>query len=136
MIPGLSLPSDRETQLWERFQSWSAGFQRQLREDGIDGLLENYEALIRSMETHSCPHGPDGAINIGSDWQHCCGISYEYRNDAAVRTALGIILELLPHEHTDLRNKIATLDSRLRALMDGDPSTPEWWMHLPRGVEE
>jgi hypothetical protein len=135
VIPGLSLPPALEERVWQRFVTWPEPFRTRLRSDGVEELVRRYEEVVESLETQSCSHGEDGARLTGEEWQYCCGISYEYRNDISPRGVLEIPFEVAPDETRELRARVEPLDRRLLALMDVDASTPRWWMErLPRGV--
>jgi hypothetical protein len=136
MIAGLSLPPPIEEEIWRRFARWAEHFKVRLREKGAEGLLTEYEHLVRSIEAQSCAHGPNGSTLTGEDWQSCCGVSYEYSNDISVRDALAVFLELMPAEEVPFRQRVAALDARLRAFIESDAETADWWHRLPRGVAE
>lgn len=138
MLRGFSLSPHVEHELWRRFEHWPEHFKARLRTDGVDGLLGDYEALVRSVETQSCFHGAAESIRTGEDWQWCCGVSYEYRNDIAVRDALAVFLDVIPAEEARFRQTVAALDARLRACIESetDTETARWWERLPRGVVE
>ncbi len=137
MIPGLKIPQEVERQVWSAFDGWADHFRQSLTTRGIGGLLLQYEELVESVETQSCLHGPGHQRQTGSSWQACCGISYEYLNDIAVRDALDVILKLCPGDATQsLRGKVASLDGRLYQLYTHQPPrVVNWWREgLPRGI--
>ena len=136
MIQGLSLPPHIEDEVWKRFEHWSEVFKERLRRNGVDGLLEEYEVVIRSVEAQSCFHGPGGSLVTGENWQWCCGVSYEYWNDIAVRDSLAVFMEVVPADETLFRQRVAALDARLRTLIEMQAETSRWWERLPRGVIE
>lgn len=111
-------------------------------------LVREYEALVHSVESQSCNHGPDGTKRTGVDYQQCCGVSYEYINDLSCRTALhSLIARLSPQDAASLVEKLRPLDARLRTLLQDDrflldpnmtfsfPQNIYWWYYgLPRGI--
>jgi len=86
-VAGLELDPAREWALRGEFASWAEHFRARLREGGLRALLADYAMLVESLETQSCSHGKNGTRRTGSAWQDCCGISYEFANDLAVRDA-------------------------------------------------
>ncbi len=137
MITGLKIPAEAERQIWSAFKDWADHFQQLLASCGIDGLMQQYQELVESVETQSCLHGPGHQRQTGSAWQACCGVSYEYLNDVAVRDALEIVLTFSPASATrDLRTKVAALDDRLYQLYSHQPTRDtSWWREgLPRGI--
>jgi hypothetical protein len=139
MIPGLELESKVEMALWDAFQGWADHFLARLEAGGVRWLIKDYTRLVESVETQSCSHGPCGQRQTGLAWQHCCGISYEYRNDISVRDAIQLILDIAPKDTTHaLAAEILNLDNRLYALYTHcPPRTGRWWHSgLPEGVVE
>ncbi|SRR5437762_9977394 len=137
MIPDLNIPPDAERPIWLAMKSWPDHFQRFVASHGIEGLIGRYEELVESIETQSCLHGPNHRRQTGSAWQSCCGISYEYLNDLAVRDVLETILTLCPGDDAaGPRAKVATLDDRLYGLYAHHPTRAgTWWREgLPRGI--
>ena len=136
MIPGLEVDAATATRVESTFSGWSDHFRRRLREHGIPGLLLEYEQLVRSVETHTCDHG--GGPNVGEEWRRCCGISYEYVNDLAVRDALDQIVTTVGVDSVQaIVAALRPLDDRLYRLYEHRPNrVGRWWhMGLPVGVE-
>lgn len=135
LIDGLSVSPETEARIWTAFEAWSPRATRRLREHGVPGVLALYEAVVRSAETRSCLHGPDGTVLTGEDWKWCCGISYEYLAAIQIRDSLQMLLEVTsPEETPALRDAVRQLDARLLAMIDA-PAEPHWWdKHLPRTV--
>jgi hypothetical protein len=139
MIPGLNLDHADEQRLWAAFQDWTEPFKARLRTEGVPGLLERYDKLISSVESQTCSHGPGATLRTGEAWQSCCGISYEYYNDIASRTALAIVLEFSRCAFSpQALDQLVALDERLHSLYPGGHSRgPGWWEQgLPAGVRE
>jgi hypothetical protein len=136
-VAGLDLDAARESALRSAFATWAEHFRSRLRERGLSGLLEDYTALVESLETQSCTHGANGTRRTGSNWQYCCGVSYEFSNDLSVRDAFEIIRSIAGPSGALLPlAEIAALDSRLYAFYEHRPArTGEWWRQgLPRGI--
>lgn len=136
-ISGLQLAPADERALKKSFKGWSDHFLSPLRKEGLPFLLSGYRTLVESIATQSCHHGSDGKRRTGVDWQECCGISYEYTNDLAVRDAIENVLTVLPDDsEAHFRAEILALDARLYPLYrHRPPRTGEWWHEgLPRGV--
>jgi hypothetical protein len=136
MIPGLDLDTATQEQIESAFANWSDHFRRKLNLRDVPGLLADYERLVRSVETRSCEHGH--GLNMGDQWQQCCGISYEYTNDLAVRDAIEIIVQAVPSASPQLRQELSRLDERLYALYEHRPlRIDRWWRSgLPAGIVE
>lgn len=117
VIPGVALDPETERDVWRAFGGWADHFRAQLASEGLPGLLADYEALIRSVETQSCEHVP-GKRNTGAMWRSCCGMSEEYLNDLSVRDALQIILDFATRPEVDrLMRLIEPLDARLKVQL-------------------
>jgi hypothetical protein len=128
-VADLDLDPARESALRQAFASWAEHFRAALRERGLRGLLAEYAVLVESVESQSCSHG--------AKWQDCCGVSYEYANDIAVRDAIGIVLLVVGPNGVPLPlDEIVALDERLYALYEhAPPRTGAWWRSgLPRGI--
>ena len=137
MILGLELEPAAEMRVWDAFRSWADHFRARLAEGGLPWLIKRYEAVIASVETQSCHHGPGGQRQTGDAWRCCCGISYEYLNDISIRDAIQVVLEKAPAEATrSLVAETAALDARLYALYRHCPErVGRWWRDgLPEGV--
>src|SRR3990172_238673 len=116
MIPGLQIDPSTEERVWRAFTGWAEHFLGQLRRDGIPGLLHDYERHVVSVETKSCTHDGGRSFNRGVAYQEGCGDIYEYTKDLAVRDALQIIMDALPHQQASvLAQGIIGLDQRLKA---------------------
>jgi hypothetical protein len=98
-------------------------------------LVQRYRAVVNAVETQSCSHGPSGAIRRGDAWRACCGVSYEYLNDIAVRDRLEDLRQADGFQREAINTtELDLLDSRLRALYRS-PGEGRWWsMGFPRGV--
>ena len=136
MIRGLDIDASTEARVWSAFESWGNGFVGSFAELGVPFLIDSYDALVRSIETETCPHGPDGATLQGDDWRFCCGVSYEYLNDISVRDAVELLCSVVPEEGTvALREAIAAIDLRLRRFYPASATGPYWWREaLPVNV--
>lgn len=120
-IPGLALNKSEINKLNEKFRSWSPHYQRKLLEKGVDAIIADYERLIFSIENSMCEH--NGKIRTGKDYQHCCGIYYEYLNYLSCRTALAIILNTIPEQEAyKLKKQIEPLDERFKNV----PKRDKW----------
>jgi hypothetical protein len=135
-IPGISIDAACENRIWSAFTGWADHFLTDLENGGVMLLVRQYAAVVDSVESQSCTHGPGGTRLAGAEWQYCCGISYEYLNDIAVRDALQVILDTVPPEQTrTLRDDVAKLDDRLYSrYADRPPRVGSWWQTLPDGV--
>ena len=136
-VAGLELAPSLEGELHRQFRGWSEPFRARLAREGLAFLLAEYAELVESVETQSCAHGPNGARRIGAAWQDCCGVSYEYANDLAVRDALEIVLRVAGPSGAALPCLgIDALDARLAALHEPvPPRRGAWWREgLPRGI--
>lgn len=136
-VAGLELDAAVESALRSAFASWAQHFRARLSAGGLRALLERYTALVESLETQSCAHGENGTRQTGSDWQYCCGVSYEFDNDLSVRDALEIIVCIVGPSGVALPlDEIAALDTRLYAFYEHKPPrNGEWWRQgLPRGI--
>ena len=139
MIPGLTIGREQEAELHAVFSSWAEHFTDQLFSKGVPWLLERYAEVVDALEHQRCAHGPGGTWLTGRAWQSCCGTSYEYHDDVAVRDALALILE---HAGSGLSlqaaERIRQLDDRLHALFaPGHGRGQRWWHEsLPAGVVE
>jgi hypothetical protein len=128
-IADLELDPARESALHREFASWAEHFRARLRDGGLRALLADYATLVESTETQRCSHG--------AVWQDCCGVSYEFANDLAVRDALRIILRVVgPDDPALPLEQLDALDRRLHALYEhGPPRSGAWWRQgLPRGI--
>jgi hypothetical protein len=137
VIRGLELEPAVEARVWDAFQGWADHFRRRFADDGVPWLIEQYAAVIASLETQSCSHGPGGQRQTGEAWQSCCGTTSEYLNDISIRDALQVILKLAPPEATrSIAADTAALDDRLYALYRHRPTrVGSWWRNgLPQGV--
>ncbi len=139
MIPGLDLDPATECRVWGAFEAWSDQFKAKFAAGGVDYLLRDYRAVVGSLESRSCHHGPGGSLQTGEAWQRCCGIGDEYSNDLSVRDAIQIVLEHAAPQSTALLDvDVTALDDRLYALyVNRPPRAGCWWREgLPRGVSE
>jgi hypothetical protein len=129
MIPGLAIDPSIEAFLWAEFAGWADHFQRELRDTGVRGLIQQYGELVESVENRSCTHGPNGARLDGAAWESCCGMSYEYQNDLAVRDALAMIEAAVPPAAIELyQEELIRLDLRLHLNYPaGCSRTGRWW---------
>ena len=137
MIAGLELDRDTEERLRTTFSGWAPQFREALAQGGIPWLLATFQTLVESIETRSCSHGKGGRLLTGVDWQDCCGISYEYRNDISVRDAIDEVLRVAPSATIQQWSaQLAALDDRLYGLYERRPLRVGRWWHdgLPRGV--
>jgi hypothetical protein len=137
MIPGLNVTPEIEEKIWLACAEWLDHSKEQLRVRGMAFLLERYEAVVLSIETGTCGHGPNGTRRTGRDWEQCCGISYEYWNDIAVRDGIDTVLSFVPGDAAaDVRSRVGALDDRLYALYEKRPARHGRWWHkcLPKGV--
>jgi hypothetical protein len=136
-VAELSVSPALEAALEREFSSWAEHFRVRLGEGGLAYLVARYTSVVESIETQTCGHGPGGALRRGSAWQECCGISYEYQNDIAVRDALEIIARVAgPSVPAAITGEVAALDTRLYALYEHKPiKLGRWWRQgLPKGV--
>ena len=136
-VASLIVSSELESILRQEFSGWAEHFRVRLREGGLGSLLARYTAVVESIETQSCTHGPDGKLRSGNAWQQCCGISYEYHNDIAVRDAIEIVVSVAGESiPSAFAREIAALDQRLYSHYEHrPPRVGRWWRHgLPRGV--
>lgn len=139
MIAGLTLEPEIERRIWDAMQGWAEWFRQKIAAGGLPWLVAEYGEFVESVETQSCDHGSGGLRLTGQAWQECCGMSYEYINDLAVRDAIEIILAQAPPDLTrTFAQEIAKLDDRLYALYSRRPSrVGRWWYDgLPDGVVE
>ena len=119
------------------FEGWSPHFRARLQDKGLPDLLARYEAVIESVDTRSCLHGPNGTRQTGEAWRWCCGVSYEHWNNISVRRALDIIFEVVGEGSLpEVRASVAALDDRLYALYDPPPLREgQWWCWaLPKNI--
>jgi hypothetical protein len=101
-------------------------------------LIDSYRKTIMSVESQSCDCG--GILLQGGEWrQRGCGISYEYRNDISVRSAIEstMVAQPLSAEHYQ---RVVELDNRLKTLLAAYNvsilGTYFWENGLPFGVSE
>lgn len=137
LIANLAVDATTEAELQRRFARWADHFKLRMQRGGFNYLLEEYAKVIARVESRSCRHGPRGTVLKDRQWQHCCGVSYEYRNDISVRTAIEIIIRVAaPALGRPERERLATLDTRLHALYAHQPPRRgSWWeCGLPLGV--
>jgi hypothetical protein len=139
MIPGLNITSEQEVLVRSFFADWAEHFRTRLESEGVPGLLTTYEAVAEGIAAQSCVHGPRGSRQTGAAWQSCCGVSYEYKNDIAVRDALEYLLAISPVALSDeARSQVAAIDDVLYVLYIHAPERlGPWWHHgFPAGVIE
>jgi hypothetical protein len=105
----------------------------------IEQALKHYSHVLDSIESRSCRHGKNGALLAGLAWQSCCGVSYEYWNDIAIRDQLEQMVES-PAITAARRSDLAALDARLKRLLEENAvatSGDRFWENgLPFGVRE
>lgn len=136
-VAGLELAPPLERELRQEFGGWAEHVRARLAREGLAFLLAEYAELVESVETQSCAHGANGTRRIGAAWQQCCGVSYEYANDLAVRDALEIVLRVAGPGSAALPYlEIDALDARLAALHEPVPTRRGLWWRTgtPRGI--
>lgn len=135
MIPGLDADQPTLERIESAFGGWADHFRKRLIQRGIRGLFEDYGQLVRTVETRSCDHG--GRLNTGEDWRQCCGISYEYTNDLAVRDTIDLIVEIVGADRVQgFDPEVVRLDQRLYSLYKHCPPRVGRWWHtgFPIGI--
>lgn len=149
MIPGLEISEEVEKKILEKLSEHDDIIIREIRQTGIEGLIERYNTMILNIESETCWHGKKGTLQTGDKFVFCCGISYEYWTGLSSRTYIEVILDLLPdHIKKPILKRVDCIDRRLKALQDDDefvwnkksigdyPKEKYWWHYgLPRTVK-
>ncbi len=149
MIPGLEISEEVENRILEKLSARDDIIIREIRQTGIEGLIERYNTMVLNIESETCWNGANGTLQTGDKFVFCCGISYEYWSVLCSRTYIEDILDLLPDPiKKPIFKRVDFIDRRLKALQDDDeyiwnkntekdyPKEKYWWHYgLPRTVE-
>jgi len=143
MIPGLKIDSATEKKILDMFKDEDVTLYQKLQEKGLHPLMDDYEALVKSLETKTCMHGPNGSALSGIEYEDCCGNEQKYSEDYQCRTVIQQIIDLLPlGEAHRVSAILAPIDERYKKqLIKSDspvldefrkqyPEERYWWLYL------
>lgn len=127
-IPGLDITPEERHRIWSIFSGWSDHFLRRLETAGVSALLEDYKAIVATVQPPDFDRDTDEVLKDAKSWL-CCDDRYEYQNDISLRTAIQKIMDLLPPEKVAaLSSAISQLDDRLfRLYPPGTIRDGSWW---------